>query len=94
MRPHDAAYLCGLRSAITAEISRVPGISAVFNFYRTALFCRNLSILLGSEVTLSATLRILVDSTGWRSSIITISVVGGLIVSVMTALHSIHQLVG
>jgi general secretion pathway protein F len=51
----------GVRSAITAEISRVPGISAIFNFYRTALFCRNLSILLGSDVTLSATLRILVD---------------------------------
>jgi general secretion pathway protein F len=51
----------GVRSAIVAEISKVPGISAVFNFYRTALFCRNLSILLGSDVTLSATLRILVD---------------------------------
>jgi general secretion pathway protein F len=51
----------GVRSAIVAELSKVPGISAVFNFYRTALFCRNLSILLGSDVTLSATLRILVD---------------------------------
>jgi general secretion pathway protein F len=50
-----------VRSTILSEISRVPGISAVFNFYRTALFCRNLSILLGSDVTLSATLRILVD---------------------------------
>jgi general secretion pathway protein F len=159
----------GVRSAITAEISKVPGISAVFNFYRTALFCRNLSILLGSDVTLSATLRILVDimavtgrSTPWVATsdrvrhggklsdalaatailppmairmlrigeetgqlavlagrvadfyeaklqrsldrvvaivgplaIITISiVVGGLIVSVMTALLSINQLVG
>jgi general secretion pathway protein F len=51
----------GVRSAIISEISKVPGLSAVFNFYRTALFCRNLSILLGSDVTLSATLRILVD---------------------------------
>jgi general secretion pathway protein F len=51
----------GVRSAIITEISKVPGISTVFNFYRTALFCRNLSILLGSDVTLSATLRILVD---------------------------------
>ena len=75
------------------RVSRVRGISAVFNFYRTALFCRNLSI---RDVTLSATLRILIDSTGWsQSSIITISVVvGGLIVSVMTALLSINQLVG
>jgi general secretion pathway protein F len=51
----------GVRAAIITEISKVPGISTVFNFYRTALFCRNLSILLGSDVTLSATLRILVD---------------------------------
>jgi general secretion pathway protein F len=51
----------GVRAAIITEISKVPGVSTVFNFYRTALFCRNLSILLGSDVTLSATLRILVD---------------------------------
>ena len=51
----------GIRAAIFSKISRMPGISSVFNFYRTALFCRNLSILLGSEVTLTATLRILVD---------------------------------
>ena len=51
----------GVRAAIISRVSRMPGISSVFNFYRTALFCRNLSILLGSEVTLTATLRILVD---------------------------------
>jgi general secretion pathway protein F len=51
----------GVRGAFISEISKVPGISTIFNFYRTALFCRNLSILLGSDVTLSATLRILVD---------------------------------
>ena len=51
----------GVRSAIIAEVSRVPGISTIFNFYRTALFCRNLGILLSSDVTLTATLRILVD---------------------------------
>jgi general secretion pathway protein F len=50
-----------VRGAIMNEIAKVPGISTVFNFYRTGLFCRNLSILLGSDVTLSATLRILVD---------------------------------
>jgi general secretion pathway protein F len=50
-----------VRSAIISEISRVPGISTIFNFYRTALFCRNLGILLSSDVTLTATLRILVD---------------------------------
>ena len=51
----------GVRAEIILNVSRLPGISSVFNFYRTALFCRNLSILLGSEVTLTATLRILVD---------------------------------
>lgn len=50
-----------VRTAIISEISRLPGISAIFNFYRAALFCRNLGILLSSDVTLTATLRILVD---------------------------------
>jgi general secretion pathway protein F len=50
-----------VRTAIISEISRVPGISTIFNFYRTALFCRNLGILLSSDVTLTRTLRILVD---------------------------------
>jgi general secretion pathway protein F len=50
-----------LRAAIITQMARIPGISSVFNFYRTALFCRNLGILLGSDVTLTATLRILVD---------------------------------
>src|SRR5690349_2922834 len=51
----------GVRAAIVSNFARLPGISPVFNFYRTALFCRNLSILLGSEVTLTTTLRVLVD---------------------------------
>jgi general secretion pathway protein F len=49
------------RAAIIAAISRVPGISSAFSFYRTALFCRNLGILLGSDVTLAAALRMLAD---------------------------------
>jgi general secretion pathway protein F len=59
-----------IRAAVIGLIARVPGIASVFNFYRTALFCRNLGILLGSDVTLTATLRILVDImsvTGRRS---------------------------
>src|SRR5260370_32506187 len=50
-----------VRTAIISEISRLPGISTIFTFYRAALFCRNLGILLSSDVTLTATLRILVD---------------------------------
>jgi general secretion pathway protein F len=59
----------GVRAAIISKLSRLPGIYSVFNFYRTALFCRNLSILLGSEVTLTATLRILVDIMSVTGSI-------------------------
>lgn len=51
----------GVRAAVVGQIARIPGVSSIFNFYRTALFCRNLGILLGSDVTLTATLRILVD---------------------------------
>jgi len=51
----------GVRAAIISEVSRLPGVSTIFNFYRAALFCRNLGILLSSDVTLTATLRILVD---------------------------------
>ena len=51
----------GVRAAVITQVSRIPGISSIFNFYRAALFCRNLGILLGSDVTLTATLRILVD---------------------------------
>jgi len=56
-----------VRAALLHQIARVPVIRPVLNFYRTALFCRNLGILLGNGVTLTATLRILVDimaSTG------------------------------
>lgn len=51
----------GVWSAVIAEVSRLPGVSSVFSYYRAALFCRNLGIMLGSDVTLTATLRILVD---------------------------------
>jgi general secretion pathway protein F len=50
-----------VRTVIISQVSRIPGISTIFSFYRTALFCRNLGILLSSDVTLTATLRILVD---------------------------------
>ena len=51
----------GARIAIVGALARVPGISSIFRFYRTSLFCRNLGVLLGSGVSLTATLRILVD---------------------------------
>ncbi|HLI99439.1 MAG TPA: type II secretion system F family protein [Bradyrhizobium sp.] len=47
--------------AIMNVVAKIPGIANIFQFYRTSLFCRNLAILLGSGVNLTATLRILVD---------------------------------
>ncbi|MDE2469658.1 MAG: type II secretion system F family protein [Bradyrhizobium sp.] len=51
----------GAMAAIAGTLSRTPGISSIFKYYRTSLFCRNLGVLLGSGVNLTATLRILVD---------------------------------
>jgi general secretion pathway protein F len=51
----------GTGAVVMSAVSRVPGIASVFQFYRTSLFCRNLGVLLGSGVNLTATLRILVD---------------------------------
>jgi general secretion pathway protein F len=50
-----------VRAALVSQISRAPLARSIFNFYRCGLFCRNLGILLGSGVDLTATLRILVE---------------------------------
>ena len=51
----------GTWSAMVSFVAKTPGIANIFQFYRTSLFCRNLAVLLGSGVNLTATLRILVD---------------------------------
>jgi general secretion pathway protein F len=51
----------GVGAAVLNAIAQVPGIAGIFRFYRTTLFCRNLGVLLGAGVNLTATLRILVD---------------------------------
>ena len=51
----------GVRGTLMTGLSRLPIIRPVMTFHRTALFCRNLGVLLASGVTLTATLRILVD---------------------------------
>ncbi|MGC2084387.1 MAG: type II secretion system F family protein [Bradyrhizobium sp.] len=65
----------GARSAIVGAAARVPGLAGIFQFYRTTLFCRNLGVLLGSGVSLTGTLRILVDimavtgnAAGWSAA--------------------------
>jgi general secretion pathway protein F len=49
------------RRGIVSRIARWPGVRPLFEAHRTALFCRNLGILLRSGVNLTSTLRILVD---------------------------------
>ena len=56
-----------VRAAILYGVSKLPLARSIMTFHRTALFCRNLSVLLGSGVNLTPTLRILADmmaSTG------------------------------
>jgi general secretion pathway protein F len=53
-RPATRAGLIGLAS-------HMPLIRSVLTFHRTALFCRNLGVLLASGVALTTTLRILAD---------------------------------
>jgi general secretion pathway protein F len=50
-----------VRAGVVTQLARLPVISSVVEFHRAALFSRNLGILLGSGVTLTATLRILID---------------------------------
>lgn len=53
-----------VRAALMTVIARLPGVRNVFDFYRTALFCRNLGMLLAGGVPLTTSLRILVDIMG------------------------------
>ncbi len=49
------------RAAVIQRLSRLPLVRSVWTFHETALFCRNLSVLLGNGVNLTTTLRILAD---------------------------------
>ncbi len=51
-----------MRAALASAIAQVlRAFGGVFQYYRASLFCRNLGVLLGSGVNLTAALRILVD---------------------------------
>ena len=50
-----------VRAALISRLARLPLIRSVMMFHRTALFSRNLGVLLGAAVPLTTTLRILVD---------------------------------
>src|SRR5260370_19484386 len=66
----------GAGAAVVNVVSRIPGISGIFRFYRTSLFCRNLGVLLGSGVNISATRRILVDIMAVTGSVETWTAAG------------------
>jgi general secretion pathway protein F len=53
-----------LRRAIVQRLVSLPYLRTIVTFHVTALFCRNLGVLLGSGMTLSAALRILIDMMG------------------------------
>ena len=64
-----------IRHALRNVVARLPLVRRLIIYHETALFCRNLGILLGSNVTLTTTLRILVDmlantgsSAGWKEA--------------------------
>jgi general secretion pathway protein F len=50
-----------VRRSVIGRLARLPLIRTILMFHTTSLFCRNLGVLLGSGMTLSAALRILVD---------------------------------
>ena len=58
-----------LRAKIFGALLRLPLLRAVVRLHQTALFCRNLGILLGSGVPLTTSLRILVDMIGASDNI-------------------------
>ncbi len=65
-----------IRATIFSGLARVPFVRSAIVYYRTALFCRNLGLLLAAGVSLTTTLRIVADmmsATGntviWRQTL-------------------------
>jgi general secretion pathway protein F len=56
-----AARQQSLRTACVSKLVRFPGVRIIAQFHRTALFCRNLDVLLGAAVPLTTSLRILAE---------------------------------
>ena len=50
-----------IRLAVISKILGLPGCRTIADFHRTALFCRNLHVLLGAAVPLTTSLRILAE---------------------------------
>jgi general secretion pathway protein F len=57
-----------IRLSLFRQISRLPILRGILSAHRTALFCRNLGVLLGNGISLPETLRILEDMMASTSS--------------------------
>ncbi|ACK49881.1 type II secretion system protein [Methylocella silvestris BL2] len=64
------------RNALMRALARLPLVSRIMSYHQTAVFCRNLGVLLAAGVTLTATLRILADmmataggSPAWQQTV-------------------------
>ncbi len=51
-----------IRVAIIFRLARLPGVRTILTLHQTALFCRNLGVLLTAAVPLTTTLRILANT--------------------------------
>lgn len=59
-----------LRAAFVGALTRLPVVRPIMASHRTSLFCRNLSLMLSSGVSLTAALRILADAMAATGSVI------------------------
>ena len=58
-----------VRARVIGAVTRLPLVRPVLGYRRTALFCRNLGLLLASGVTLPASLRMLADMMATSSEL-------------------------
>jgi len=59
-----------VRTRLVGALTRLPGVHPIMDSHRTTLFCRNLSLMLSSGVSLTAALRILADAMAATGSVI------------------------
>lgn len=83
------------RRAAVGVVTRLPLVRPVMSYHRTTLFCRNLSLLLSSGVTLTASLRILADMMGATGSVVAWTTIvdgvrhGGKLSDALAATHAL-----
>ena len=59
-----------VRARLVGALTRLPVVHPIIDCHRTSLFCRNLSLMLSSGVSLTAALRILADAMEATGSVI------------------------